>query len=62
MQKETKLNDKITCSCVSDETSSIQGNKRKLNIAKDRPPEAMGEQPSKAGFCHNETMKEETKP
>ena len=61
-RKRQKLNDEVTSRFANSKIRSIHANKRKLTFARDRPPEAMGEQPSKAGFCHNETMKEETKP
>ena len=60
-RKRQKLKNKVTSSFVSNVISSIHGNKRKLNLAKDRTPKASGQEPSKNAHCHHKTMQKETK-
>ena len=42
-RKRQKRNDEVTSRFVNGEIRSIEGNKRKLNFAKDRTRKAMGQ-------------------
>ena len=61
-RKRQNLNDGITSKFANSENRSIHANKRKLTIANGRIPKAMGQRPSKKGFCHHETIYKKTEP
>ena len=55
-RKRQNLNEEVTFKLANSENRSIHANKRKLTFARDRTSKAMGQQASKNGFCHHETM------
>ena len=55
-RKRQNLNYEVTSGFANSGNRSTHAEKRKLTFANGRTQKAMGQLPSKKGFCHHQTM------